>query len=579
MATGAGLGPASLRSAPARARVSAAQGDVALRNQMSRLQNVLVLAMLMIERGDEEQILHLVTTGIESFDECRVDGCFLTDSGWHEVRGPCTRPQVRADVEAQFAVLTDAGGAISIQGEPWGWAFPLRAADAHMGFLVVGAETEPSEADQFLLRVLAQETGVALANARVHRREQANAEELRVTLDALAESHRALERATSVHDRLTRVVSEGVGQQGIADALFELTGYPVSVEDAHGNVRAWSGPNQPDTDKKEPSARRAELLRRAELERQPLRDANRLLALAGAGDRRAVLVFHDDGAAGADDVLALEHGATVLALELARTQGVAENDLRLRHDLVDGLLTGASEVRVFDHAQALGYDLHRAHRVLAVAYDGSVPHDEVLFHAVRRAARETETGTLLLARPPLIVLLATTERQPARWNDFLETVERETGGMRCRVGIGGTCVRVADYPRSFRQAQLALHVQEVLGGECDATVFEDLGVYRLFGELTDLAMLEEFVQHWLGALLEYDAQKKSELILTLSGFLAAGGRYNVLADVTGMHRSTLKYRLQRIREISEHDLSDPDTVFNLQLATRARSILVELRDG
>jgi len=36
-----------------------------------------------------------------------------------------------------------------------------------------------------------------------------------------------------------------------------------------------------------------------------------------------------------------------------------------------------------------------------------------------------------------------------------------------------------------------------------------------------------------------------------------------------VHRSTVKYRLQRIREVSGLDLNDPNTRFNLQLATRA----------
>ena len=77
--------------------------DVALRDQMSRLQSVLVLAMLMIERDDEDEILRLATTSVASFDECRIDGTFVSDSGWHEVIGPCTRLQVRNDVESQFA--------------------------------------------------------------------------------------------------------------------------------------------------------------------------------------------------------------------------------------------------------------------------------------------------------------------------------------------------------------------------------------------------------------------------------------------------------------------------------------------
>ena len=44
-----------------------------------------------------------------------------------------------------------------------------------------------------------------------------------------------------------------------------------------------------------------------------------------------------------------------------------------------------------------------------------------------------------------------------------------------------------------------------------------------------------------------------------------------------MHRNTLKYRLQRIRQITGLDLSDPEVCFNLQLATRAWQTLSVLR--
>ena len=42
----------------------------------------------------------------------------------------------------------------------------MRSAAGHFGFLVVSAGAEPLPAEQFLLRVLAQQTGIALANAR-----------------------------------------------------------------------------------------------------------------------------------------------------------------------------------------------------------------------------------------------------------------------------------------------------------------------------------------------------------------------------------------------------------------------------
>ena len=54
-------------------------------------------------------------------------------------------------------------------------------------------------------------------------------------------------------------------------------------------------------------------------------------------------------------------------------------------------------------------------------------------------------------------------------------------------------------------------------------------------------------------MLDYDARKQSELVRTLSVYLEQGGNYNATAKALVVHRSTLKYRLQRIRELSGHE--------------------------
>jgi DNA-binding PucR family transcriptional regulator len=58
-------------------------------------------------------------------------------------------------------------------------------------------------------------------------------------------------------------------------------------------------------------------------------------------------------------------------------------------------------------------------------------------------------------------------------------------------------------------------------------------------------------------------------VLTLSTYLERGGRYEETATALSVHRSTLKYRLQRIRQISGLSLGEPEVDFNLQLACRA----------
>jgi sugar diacid utilization regulator len=550
--------------------------DAELRNQLSNLQALLVLSMLMTERGDEHHIVHLLATSVPSLGPCRLEGVHLIGRGWQGTGDADIAPEWRADVDTQLAVLGAAGGALAVVHASWAWAFPLRSFEGNFGFLVVTAADEPTAAEQFLLRGLAQQAGIAMANARLHSRERSTAQELRDANDSLAETVAALRLSTRIHDRLTQAAVEGAGEEGIAEAVHELTGYPVVVEDRHGNLRAWAGPDRPATYPKDPADRRERLLRDALAAVQPIRHGGHLLAVARPGDDvLGLLALVDpDGTAGEQEQVALEHGATVLAVELARQRSLAEAELRVRRDLVEELLSGVDEAGALGRARALGYDLERTHRVVVVECGETRRGADAVFHAVRRAAAAMGAGSLLVARGGAVVVLADAD---VSWADFRTAVQTEVGGGRCRVGVGGACDRPADFPRSLREAQLALSMQETSGGADQASVFDQLGVYRVLAGVEDRSSVERFVDDWLGALLAYDAKKKSELAPTLARYLECGGSYDATAHALAIHRSTLKYRLQRIREISGHDLGDPDTLFNLQLASRAWSTLLALR--
>lgn len=67
--------------------------------------------------------------------------------------------------------------------------------------------------------------------------------------------------------------------------------------------------------------------------------------------------------AGQQEIFALEHAATVLALQLAHRRGMAEVELRLRRDLVDDLVTGTEELSAVSRAEALRHDLLGLHKV------------------------------------------------------------------------------------------------------------------------------------------------------------------------------------------------------------------------
>jgi sugar diacid utilization regulator len=462
--------------------------------------------------------------------------------------------------------------------------YPLVSLDGISGYFVVASDTEPDDRQHFLVGVLVQQTAAAIANARLHAKQRLTAERLQTTnlalersADEAARLMAVAQRSLVIHDRLTRVAAAGEGQHGIAVAVHELTGRPVTIEDRYGNLIAAAGPDAPDPYPKDLPDRRERLLRRLREAGQPLRHGGRLLVLARAGDQdEGVIAVSGPATETSDDDVVLERAATVLALELAHLRAIAEAELRLRRDLVEELLSGTDVDSARERAHALGYDLDRPHRVVVVTGTPRRNDRDALFHAVRRAARDHDIGSLLVARSGAIAVLSDAD---ADWNRFRQAIDAELGpGCACRIGVSEPCDRPDDFPCAYGQAQLALKLQVSTDSPEQVTIFEDLGVYKLLAEIADIGSVEHFVRRWLGPLLDYDANKGGgQLVETLTAYLERGGSYDSTARAISTHRSTLRYRLQRVREISGYDLTDPDTRFNLQLATRAWATIVAMR--
>ena len=553
---------------------SAQVSEEALRDQLSSLLSLLVLSLRMTESRDERQILELATMSAPSLVDCRVYGAFL-DGGWLLTSRPLDRAEARAGVEAQFAVLSEAGGAVSIQDDGWAWAFPLRSLAGHLGHLVVGADEEPSSLDQFLLRVLAQQVGMALANARLHNRELAAAAELRETNARLGESVEAIRRRAEIHERLTRAAMTGTGLAGIAEAVHELTGRAIVVEDRVGSVIARAGTDGAAGHVRQPRAARERTVKRIVEAGGPVREPGRVVVVAGPPDGVAGLMWMIDpeGTAGESEIVALEHGATIAAMELSRLRSLGETQLRLGRDLLEDLLAGMDPQLALERARAIGCELQQPRRIAVVEGVDTGADEDRLVGAVRRALRDDVSGWLLTTRGAAVVVLADGETD---WESFRTTVVRSFDGA-CRIGVGGLATDPADVPRSHREARLSLKMGDAADDVGRVTIFDDLGVFRLLAEVEETASVERFVRTWLGPLLDYDARKPADLVPTLSRFLELGQAYDATSEALAIHRSTLKYRLQRIREISRRDLSDPDTQFNFQLATRAWQTLLALR--
>jgi purine catabolism regulator len=70
-------------------------------------------------------------------------------------------------------------------------------------------------------------------------------------------------------------------------------------------------------------------------------------------------------------------------------------------------------------------------------------------------------------------------------------------------------------------------------------------------------------------LQEHDRTRRSDLVLTLKTYFAAGGNASEAADRLFLHRNSMLYRLERIQKLIGLDLKDDRVALALQLGLLA----------
>ncbi|MFC5214151.1 PucR family transcriptional regulator [Streptomyces coerulescens] len=545
---------------------------------------LLVLSHVLLNCAEQSEIVRLAMRHVSALGPYHAEAGYLAkDDGLsrvpgHEVGAPTVDDTGMVD-NTGVKELGEADGSVSVPERSWTWAFGLRGTGGLLGYLVVSSHSEPDEQGHFLLSTLVGLTSAALSLTVTRAPQHDDGGErsrLRTERDTalrqLDTVRSELHLQNTVHETLARVAARGGGEDAITQALYELTGLSALIEDRFGNLRSWAGPDRPDPYPVRSSTSQEEMLGQVAREAGPVRVKGRLIALARPrGEVLGVLAVEDpEATADEHTMFALDHAQRSLAQELVHMRELTEVELRLRRQLIDDLLEGTDETSAYARAEAVGHDLQRTHYVVVVHWPGHAATSSFT-RAVEQATATTATRPLITRRGDRMVLL--TEARPDD-DAVYAALARELGTPDGAIGVSTRCDSPDGIPRCYQEALRALEVRQNSRQRSGTTFFEDLGLYRILGPGNDLRELEDFVREWLGQLIDYDAGHDTELVETLSCYFDCGGNYDDAAATLTVHRSTLRYRLQRIREISDRDLADVDTRLNLQVATRVWKIIL-----
>lgn len=439
---------------------------------------------------------------------------------------------------------------------------PLIVDGAFVGVLFASNRTRRpfSREEVSLLGSLAALAAVTLVQVRA-------AAETAAALDQLSAAHAGAEHAAAAHDRFAEIVLSGGDVDAIAAALAELLQVWVLLVDAQGNNLAAAGtpdrPLTPATATGRPDPGAAE----------DLSNSGRLtrsgdcwvVAAVAKGERLGALVI-----GGADDLSAadqriVERAAVVTALVLLFRRQAAEQSQRAQADILADALSGTTDPRALaDRFRLLVKRKELPKQVVVAVCRGD--HSGVL-------ARLTAPldDRLALAGPyagDLVLLMA--DSDPVKVARELADVARRTG---LTIAVTGPASWGSEVVTVHRQAARLATTMLRLGRTKQAATPDDLGLAGLVGAAqVDIAA---HVAHVLGAVIEYDGQRGTDLVGTLRAYFAAGQSQTRAAEALHVHPNTVQQRLDRITVLLGQGWLQPDHALDVQVALRLQATLPE----
>ena len=375
----------------------------------------------------------------------------------------------------------------------------------------------------------------------------------------------AFERDPAALDALSEAVASGAGLPAVARAAAKVLGASVALIDRSSAVLAVAGAS-PDQEKK--------LLSGAEgVISVPLRVADSIV-----GELR------HRGPEAPDPAIA-RMVSTLLALELERARSPEWESEEAAAGFVRDLLARNVTDRgdIIARAAELGSNLEGGAGVLiARAFPRAAQEGDwrirVLTLAMR-SLRSVASGSLAAlgdgegAEVSVIVPCADDERLGRAAGALGNELGEGLAGFHLTIGSSRRAADPVDLFRAGSEARLAVNVGEAEGTSLLA--FADTGAYRLLlpAMSEDAGELQRFYSETIEPLAKYDEQYETELLRTIETYLDNDGNVAATAKELFTHRHTIRYRLERARELCGHDVSATEGREKLGLGLKAMRVL------
>lgn len=286
------------------------------------------------------------------------------------------------------------------------------------------------------------------------------------------------------------------------------------------------------------------------------------------------------------EYISLERASTICAIQLLNERTAIETIQQIKGEFLNELIRGSyNEEEITYRIRILGYNLKQEHYVFLfnIEYNDELIGGEEYFIKVKKQISEMiDTEVRNLGEPCLmssnlnqIVLLMPHEmikRSKLEVNEFgqsiLNRITNRFGNFNIMLGISSLCKQIKTLKKGFEEAEKAIEILKLKRSPLRVIFFGELGSIGKIFCSENLVELENHACELLNEIKAYDEQYNLELLKTLYYFIENQGNMQKTSRELNISMGAIRYRMKRIQELSDLDLTNSQDFFDAHLAVQ-----------
>ena len=227
---------------------------------------------------------------------------------------------------------------------------------------------------------------------------------------------------------------------------------------------------------------------------------------------------------------------------------------------------GISEQEVFDHAKLINPSFETQHRVYCIRMGNNMSRDSFADYVRRYAGSPLDIPEAILASFGTGLLYITTWEHKAILKDsaIVEAIREELKVPESFIGISDTHYYLGELGCSIKEASYASLIAEE--NKAPYENFENLGLLRMVFPLAENKVFEDYSARVLTPIRDFDLESNGKLMETLAAWSKHGMSFPEAAAVLHQHENTLRYRMDKIEQLTGLDFKKAADAQQLNMA-------------